>query len=164
MNTEKVSRFFRLQEMVNFQISLTGSASLEAADELEELVDSLNDKEIDYILDTEVEKPKTLTDLEIAIKLEEIEREEVMKTFKDLEFIAHPTHMGGVQARMDFDNTYGVSVVCTPYTYGGDRGLYELAVLKDGHIHYDNPVANGDVVGYLRPEDVSDAMLVIQKF
>ncbi len=56
MNTQKVSRFFRLQEMVNFQISLTGSASLEAADELEELVDSLNSEEIDYILDIEVEK------------------------------------------------------------------------------------------------------------
>jgi len=39
-----------------------------------------------------------------------------------------------------------------------------LAVFKDGHIHYDNPIANGDVVGYLRPEDVTDAMLVIQKF
>jgi hypothetical protein len=35
---------------------LTGSANLEAADELEELVDSLNETEIDYILDTEVEK------------------------------------------------------------------------------------------------------------
>jgi hypothetical protein len=87
-----------------------------------------------------------------------------MKTFKDLLFQAHPSHIAGVQARMDFDNGYGVSVVKSPYTYGGDRGLYELAVFKDGHIHYDNPVANGDVVGYLRPEDVSDAMLVIQKF
>jgi hypothetical protein len=57
-----------------------------------------------------------------------------------------------------------VSVVQSPYTYGGDRGLYELAVIKDGDIHYDNPVAKGDVVGYLRPEDVTDAMLVIQKF
>ncbi len=56
MNTQKVSRFFQLQEMINFQIDLTGSANLEAADELEELVDSLNDKEIDYILDIEVEK------------------------------------------------------------------------------------------------------------
>ena len=56
MNTDRVQRFFQLQEMINFQISLTGSASLEAADELEELVDSLNETEIDYILDTEVEK------------------------------------------------------------------------------------------------------------
>ncbi len=88
-----------------------------------------------------------------------------MKTFKDLEFNAHPTHiLGGVQARMDFDNGYGVSVVKSPYTYGGDKGLYELAVFKDGHIHYDNPIAKGDVVGYLRPEDVTDTMLIIQKF
>ena len=89
-----------------------------------------------------------------------------MKTFKDLVFKTHPNlgHIGGVQARMDFDNGFGVSVVQSPYTYGGDRGLYELAVFKDGHIHYDNPVANGDVVGYLRPEDVTDAMVLIQKF
>ncbi len=56
MNTDRVQRFFQLQEMINFQIDLTGSANLEAADELEELVDSLNETEIDYILDTEVEK------------------------------------------------------------------------------------------------------------
>jgi hypothetical protein len=86
-----------------------------------------------------------------------------MKTFNDLRFNTHPMGVG-VLARMDFDNEYGVSVVKTPYTYGGDRGLYELAVFKDGDIHYDNPIANGDVVGYLRPEDVTDAMLVIQKF
>jgi hypothetical protein len=68
-------------------------------------------------------------------------------------------------SRIQFDNGYGVCVVKTPYSYGGDRGLYELAVLdSDGELHYDNPVANGDVVGYLRKEDVTDAMLVIQKF
>jgi hypothetical protein len=73
--------------------------------------------------------------------------------------------MGGVMSRIQFDNGYGVSVVKTPYTYGGDRGLYELEVLdSNGELHYDNPVANGDVVGYLRKEDVTDAMLVIQKF
>ena len=91
-----------------------------------------------------------------------------MKTFKDLEFKSHPNSTigfdGGVQARLDFDNGFDVSVVKGPHTYGGDRGLYELAVFKDGEIHYDNPIANGDVVGYLREEDVTDAMLVIQKF
>ena len=89
-----------------------------------------------------------------------------MKTFNDLEFNSHPNlgHIGGVQARMDFDNGFGVSVVQSPYTYGGDKGLYELAVFKDGQIHYGNAVANGDVVGYLREEDVTDAMKVIQKF
>ena len=86
-----------------------------------------------------------------------------MKTFNDLEFNTHPLN-SGVLAKMEFDNGFGVSVVQSPYSYGGDRGLYELAVWKDGEIHYDNKIANGDVVGYLRPEDVTDAMLVIQKF
>jgi len=85
-----------------------------------------------------------------------------MKTFKDLNFQPYPG--GGEMAREHFDNGYGASVVRHAYSYGGRIGLYELAVLKDGEIHYDNPIANGDVVGYLREEDVSDAMLVIQKF
>jgi hypothetical protein len=91
-----------------------------------------------------------------------------MKTFKDLEFNQHPNSIPefdmGVQSRLTFDNGWGVSVVKGPHTYGGNKGLYELAVFKDGEIHYDNKIANGDVVGYLRPEDVTDAMLVIQKY
>lgn len=51
MNTERVVRFFELQEMVNFQIDLTGSANLEMVDELELLVNSLNDEEVDYIFE-----------------------------------------------------------------------------------------------------------------
>jgi hypothetical protein len=86
-----------------------------------------------------------------------------MKTFKDLEFKSHPMGMG-VIAREDFHNGYGVTVVKGPHTYGGDKGLYELAVWKDGTIHYDNPVSMGDVVGYLREEDVTDAILLVQKF
>lgn len=86
-----------------------------------------------------------------------------MKTFKDLEFKTHPNHMGGVQAVITFDNGYGASVVCTPHTYGGDKGLYELAVLgKDGHLTYDTPVTN-DVIGYLRDIDVTDVMEKIQQ-
>jgi len=86
-----------------------------------------------------------------------------MKTFKDLEFIEHPSHMGGVQSRIQFDNGYGASVVKTPYTYGGDKGLYELAVLdSEGHLTYATSVTN-DVIGYLRPEDVTDVMEKIQQ-
>jgi hypothetical protein len=86
-----------------------------------------------------------------------------MKTFKDLEFKTHPNHMGGVQAVITFDNGYGASVVCTPHTYGGDRGLYELAVLgTDGHLTYSTPVTD-DVIGYLRDIDVTDVMEKIQQ-
>jgi hypothetical protein len=85
-----------------------------------------------------------------------------MKTFKDLEFVEHPNHLGGVQARITFDNGYGASVVKTPHSYGGDKGLYELAVLgTDGHLTYDTPITN-DVIGYLRDIDVTDVMEKIQ--
>ena len=86
-----------------------------------------------------------------------------MKTFKDLEFKEHPNHMGGVQARIQFDNGYGASVVKTPHTYGGDKGLYELAVLdSNGSLTYATPITD-DVIGYLRPEDVTDVMEKIQQ-
>jgi len=85
-----------------------------------------------------------------------------MKQFKDLEFVKHPNHIEGVQARITFDNGYGASVVKSPYTYGGDKGLYELAIFKDGEITYATPITN-DVMGYLRPEDVTDVMTKIQQ-
>ena len=86
-----------------------------------------------------------------------------MKTFNDLLFKDKEMGLGEV-SRIGFDNGWGVSVVKGPYTYGGDKDLYELAVWKDEKLHYDNPVAKGDVVGYLREEDVTDAMHVVQKF
>ena len=86
-----------------------------------------------------------------------------MKTFNDLQFERHIGHGTGVMSRIYFDNGYGASVVKTPYTYGGDKGLYELAVLdKNGNLTYDTPITN-DVIGYLRPEDVTDVMEKIQK-
>jgi hypothetical protein len=87
-----------------------------------------------------------------------------MKTFKDLVFNPHPNKMGGVQARMDFDNGYGVSVIQTPYSYGGDKGLYELAVFKDDSIHYENSVANGDVVGRLNEDEVTKLIQEVEDF
>ena len=86
-----------------------------------------------------------------------------MKTFEDLQFEPHPLG-DGVICRVHFENGYGVSVVRHQHSYGGKQGLYELAVLKDNQLHYDNVVAKGDVVGYLREEDVSDAMVLVQKF
>ena len=86
-----------------------------------------------------------------------------MKTFKDIVFKTSP--MGedfGIVSRTKFENGYEVSVVKSPYTYGGNKGLYELAVLKDGQICYDTPITD-DVIGYLRPEDVTDVMEKIQK-
>jgi hypothetical protein len=86
-----------------------------------------------------------------------------MKTFKDIEFKPNP--MGedfGIVSRTQFDNGYEASVVKSNYTYGGKNGLYELAVFKDGEICYDTPITD-DVIGYLRPEDVTDVMVKIQQ-
>jgi hypothetical protein len=86
-----------------------------------------------------------------------------MKTFKDLKFGEHPNHMGGVWARITFENGYGASVVKNDYSYGGNKGLYELAVLdSEGKLAYDTPITD-DVIGYLRPEDVTDVMEKIQQ-
>jgi hypothetical protein len=82
--------------------------------------------------------------------------------FEDLEF--EVDDMNGLHAFMLFDNNYGVSVVKGPYSYGGRDGLYELAVvhmspnMSESELDYDNPVANGDVRGYLTPEDVTQLM------
>lgn len=87
-----------------------------------------------------------------------------MKTFKDLEFqILTGSFILGKQSRIYFDNGYGASVVSHTLSYGGKAGLYELAVLKDDEIHYDNPVAGGDVRGFLTENAVNDLLLQIQK-
>jgi hypothetical protein len=86
-----------------------------------------------------------------------------MKTFNDLEFVPHAAGMGGVMSRIQFENGYGASVVKTDYTYGGDKGLYELAVLdSNGSLTYSTSITD-DVIGYLRPEDVTDVMEKIQQ-
>ncbi len=86
-----------------------------------------------------------------------------MKTFKDLEFesMVSPL-MKGKKTRVHFKNGYGASVVCHDFSYGGKDGLYELAVLFDNELHYDNPVANGDVRGYLTEEEVTELLIQIQ--
>lgn len=87
-----------------------------------------------------------------------------MKTFNDLEF--KPTESifhNGITSRIHFENGYGASVVKHDFSYGGKEGLYELAVLFDNEIHYDNPIATGDVRGYLTEEEVSELLIEIQK-
>ena len=88
-----------------------------------------------------------------------------MKKFKDLAFVYEGLCGDKVWSRsyMIFDNGYGVSVVRGPHSYGGQRGLYELAVLdKDGFITYETPITS-DVIGFLKPEDVTKYMIEIQQ-
>lgn len=79
-------------------------------------------------------------------------------TFDDLDFKLKGDGLSGVQATAFFDNGYGVSVIKGPYSYGGDKGLYELAVFKgdenDHSLCYDTPIT-GDVLGHLTESDVT---------
>ena len=85
-----------------------------------------------------------------------------MKTFKDLVF-KQDIQRGLNAARIMFDNGYGASVVVGPHTYGGEDGLYELAVLgSDGKLVCDTPVTD-DVEGYLSEDDVTKLLEQIQK-
>jgi hypothetical protein len=88
-----------------------------------------------------------------------------MKKFEDLEFekIEDAPFQTGVKSRMVFENGYGVSVVSHTHSYGGRKGLFEVAVLgKYGDISYDTPVTD-DVIGYLNPEEVTDTMKQVQE-
>lgn len=89
-----------------------------------------------------------------------------MKTIKDIEFeIISNDFMKGKTGRIHFENGWGASVVSHTYSYGGPAGLYELAVLdSNNELHYDNPVAQGDVRGHLTEEEVTNLLIEIQNF
>jgi hypothetical protein len=62
-----------------------------------------------------------------------------------------------------FDNGYGASVVSNAMSYGGSKGLFEVAVLdKDGNIAYNTTVTN-DVVGWLDFAEVADILNKIKE-
>ena len=57
-------------------------------------------------------------------------------------------HYGGIQKRYKFPNGWGASVICHRGSYGGYRGLWELAVELHGIIVYDTAIC-ADVIGHL---------------
>ena len=76
----------------------------------------------------------------------------------------HP-QAGGYVLRKHYPNGYGASVISHPHSYGGTRGLWELAVIK-GHkdnwdITYDTPITD-DVIGFLTDEEVMDVLKDIE--
>lgn len=81
--------------------------------------------------------------------------------FEDLEF-KKLFWKNGIQARVDFENGYGASVVRHDNSYGGKDGLYELAVLKDGDLCYDTPITS-DVLGFLTEAEVSIYLTQIEQ-
>jgi len=54
-------------------------------------------------------------------------------------------------------NGYSASIVCNRNSYGNQRDLYELAVIRDGKLVYDTPITS-DVRGHLTPSDVIEIL------
>jgi len=72
----------------------------------------------------------------------------------------------GTQKLYSFPNGYGASVVKHEYSYGGDKGLWELAVInnitEDGFdICYDTPITD-DVIGLLNDPEVDRLLYLIR--
>ena len=68
----------------------------------------------------------------------------------------------GIRKIYQFPNGYGASVVCNEFNYGGDEGLWELGVLKKGHLCYSTPLTS-DVIGSLTDEEVDDLLIKISE-
>lgn len=54
-----------------------------------------------------------------------------------------------------------VSVIRSVATYGGDEGLFELAMLRNDKCIYDTPITN-DVIGWLDEEGVLEILLKVE--
>ncbi|MBN4910772.1 hypothetical protein IDG46_12565 [Staphylococcus sp. EG-SA-13] len=84
------------------------------------------------------------------------------------QFMEHPNfqtenfRLDGIQYLFSFPNGYGASVVRNSFTYGGKRGLYELAVIFDSDLCYDTEITD-DVLGRLTVEDVLNTLERIKK-
>jgi hypothetical protein len=62
-----------------------------------------------------------------------------------------------------FENGWCVSVVSHKGSYGGDAGLFEVAVLDvDGDIRYDTPITK-DVIGWLDFAGVADILVQVKE-
>ena len=91
-----------------------------------------------------------------------------MTRFNKLKF--EEAHHGMMQATVEFDNKFGVSVVygsaaACQYEFDANGeyiGTYEVAILFDGNISYANPIAD-DVIGWLDKEEVNQIIKQVEE-
>lgn len=88
-------------------------------------------------------------------------QEEKMATSKTIKEYARITgtqvlvhNPGNYQIRDYFDNGYGLSIICDDYSYGGQAGLLEVALLYNSNLTYDDSLGFADVRGWLTVGDV----------
>jgi hypothetical protein len=70
-------------------------------------------------------------------------------------------YVNGFQLVYKFDNDYGASVVKHDFSYGGKKGLYEVAVLdNEGDLCYTTPITD-NVLGYQNIGQVEQILVEI---
>ena len=82
--------------------------------------------------------------------------------FDELKFddISETHGEGAIQAYVELPNGYDVSVVKHKYSYGGEKGMYEIGCFFNNHMV--DPADWGDTVkGWLNPEDVEKELDLI---
>jgi hypothetical protein len=83
---------------------------------------------------------------------------EIKKSSNDFKSLPSNGVYDGIQYLAKFPNGYGASIVRHQFSYGGRKGLWELAVLDDeGNLCYDTPITD-DVLGYLTEDDVNEIL------
>ena len=84
--------------------------------------------------------------------------------FKDLKFddISVTHGENAVQAYIELPNGYDVSVVKHRFSYGGEKGLYEIGCFFNNHM-VDPADWNDTVKGWLNQSDVEDWIIVIKR-
>lgn len=88
-----------------------------------------------------------------------------MKTFNDLIFGQHinPNVNDTKQARMTFENGYGISVLLGGYgIYSNGIDTYEVVILYDDDLCYDTGLCD-DVLGYQTESEITELMEKIQQ-
>jgi hypothetical protein len=74
-------------------------------------------------------------------------------------------HETGIQYLVFYPNGYGASIVQHQHSYGSDRGLWELAVIKgddkEWDICYSTPITP-DVKGWLTESEVDELLTNIE--
>ena len=71
-------------------------------------------------------------------------REEYKGKFEEYIVELDTQHLDGERIVYRFENNYGASVIRNLYSYGGPQGKYELGLMRNGHLEYNNVLNDSD--------------------
>jgi hypothetical protein len=86
-------------------------------------------------------------------KYKNVTIDEIASLLNDEPGYGPPGSVGAEMYRITFDNGYGLSIVKHMGSYGGEDGMYEVALTKNGEVVYDRNLFQ-DAIGYLSVEEV----------